>query len=185
MPIVACEDPPAEETERGAHESAERASTEGASALEPPEVPAAPLPAEPIDLLRSLPIRVAASSAYRDEVRASVGRFAACPPSTKAWEDFAERLHFVAGDFGDPATYRRLGARLTEMSARYRTGGNFLFYLATPPSAFGTIVRQLGDAGLAIGIALVAGLVEALGRRDLAVAGVVEEEGEVERPFRA
>jgi glucose-6-phosphate 1-dehydrogenase len=88
-------------------------------------------------------------AAYRDEVRASVGRFAACPPSTKAWEDFAERLHFVPGEFGDPATYRRLGARLTEISARDRTGGNVLFYLATPPSAFGTIVRQLGDAGLA------------------------------------
>jgi glucose-6-phosphate 1-dehydrogenase len=87
-------------------------------------------------------------AAYREQIGASVGHFAACPPSTKAWEDFAKRLHFVQGDFEDPGTYRRLGARLAEISTRHRTGGNVLFYLATPPSAFGTIVRHLGAVGL-------------------------------------
>ena len=65
------------------------------------------------------------------------------------WADFAERLHFVQGEFDDPAAFRRLRARLAELSTRHPVGENVLFYLATPPSAFGTIVRQLGDGGLA------------------------------------
>ncbi len=88
-------------------------------------------------------------AAYREEIGASVRRFAACPPPPEVWKDFAARTYFAQGDFGDAGSFRRLGARLAELSERHRTGGNVLFYLATPPSEFGTIVRQLGAAGLA------------------------------------
>jgi glucose-6-phosphate 1-dehydrogenase len=88
-------------------------------------------------------------TAYRKEIGASVRRLASCPPPAEIWEDFAARTYFVRGEFGDGGTYRRLGARLAEVSERHRTRGNVLFYLATPPSEFGTIVRQLGAAGLA------------------------------------
>ncbi len=86
--------------------------------------------------------------AFREEIRASVGRFARCPPPASAGADFAGRLHFLPGTFEDAATYARLGARLAEVSSSRGTVGNVLFYLATPPSEFGTIVRQLGAAGL-------------------------------------
>jgi glucose-6-phosphate 1-dehydrogenase len=88
-------------------------------------------------------------AAYREEIGASVRRFAACPPAPEAWAELASRIHFVRGEFGDAATFRRVGERVAEVSGRYATGANVLFYLATPPSEFGTIVRQLGAAGLA------------------------------------
>ncbi len=87
-------------------------------------------------------------AAFRDEIRASVGAASACPPAPDAWAAFAGRLHWVQGEFEDGDAFRRLGARLAELAARHRTGGNVLFYLATPPDAFGTIVRQLAAAGL-------------------------------------
>ena len=37
---------------------------------------------------------------------------------------------------------------LTETEKTHHTGGNVLFYLATPPKAFAVIVRRLGEAGL-------------------------------------
>jgi glucose-6-phosphate 1-dehydrogenase len=86
---------------------------------------------------------------YREETGASVRRLAACPPPADAWDDFAARTYFVRGDFADPGTFRRLAARLAEVSERHRTRGNVLFYLATPPGEFATVVRQLGAAGLA------------------------------------
>jgi glucose-6-phosphate 1-dehydrogenase len=86
---------------------------------------------------------------YRDEIGASVRRLAQCPPPEDAWADVAARTYFVRGDFADAATFRRLAARLADLSERHRTRGNVLFYLATPPSEFGTVVRQLGAAGLA------------------------------------
>jgi glucose-6-phosphate 1-dehydrogenase len=87
--------------------------------------------------------------AYREEIGASIRQLAACPPPEDAWVDFADRLHFVKGEFDDPSAFRRLAIRLAELTTRHHLGGNVLFYLATPPSAFGTIVRQLGAAGLA------------------------------------
>ena len=88
-------------------------------------------------------------AAYREEIRASVDRFTPCAPPAEAWADFVDRLYFVRGEFGDEGAFRGLGARLAEVASRHRTGGNVLFYLATPSSAFAPIVRQLGAAGLA------------------------------------
>jgi glucose-6-phosphate 1-dehydrogenase len=65
------------------------------------------------------------------------------------WDDFRERLHFVHGELDDAATFRALSAQLSECDAHHRTNGNVLFYLATPPSVFGPVVRHLGEVGLA------------------------------------
>jgi glucose-6-phosphate 1-dehydrogenase len=88
-------------------------------------------------------------AAYREELAAGVRRFAPCPPSPDAWAEFAARTYFVRGDFADASTFGRVAARLAEVSERHRTGGNVLFYLATPPAEFGAVVRRLGAAGLA------------------------------------
>ena len=60
----------------------------------------------------------------------------------------SEHLHYLQGDFADPSTYARLADRLLLLDHTQRTGGNYLFYLATPPQAFATIPPRLGDAGL-------------------------------------
>jgi glucose-6-phosphate 1-dehydrogenase len=65
-----------------------------------------------------------------------------------AWEALAARTHYVAAATGDEGGYRRLAAQLEELDRRHGTGGNRLFYLATPPSAFPVILDQLGRSGL-------------------------------------
>ena len=59
-----------------------------------------------------------------------------------------ERLHYVKGDFDDTQTYAALGKRLPQLQQSQKAGPSALFYLATPPSFFAPIVRQLGAAGL-------------------------------------
>jgi glucose-6-phosphate 1-dehydrogenase len=54
-----------------------------------------------------------------------------------------KRSRYVSGKFEDPATYEAIGGLLEKGD-----GGNALFYLATPPGEFATIVEQLGKAGL-------------------------------------
>ena len=63
-------------------------------------------------------------------------------------ERILRALRYVHGEFDDPEGYERLAAALDELDG---TGsrGNRIFYLATPPSQFAVIVKQLGDAGLA------------------------------------
>jgi glucose-6-phosphate 1-dehydrogenase len=60
----------------------------------------------------------------------------------------AERLYHQPGEFNDPATFKNLAQLLAKTDQARHTGGNCLFYLATPPQVFGPIVQRLGDAGL-------------------------------------
>jgi glucose-6-phosphate 1-dehydrogenase len=64
------------------------------------------------------------------------------------WKWLAGRISYVAGEFDDPVTYQKLAQRLAKVDETHRTGGNYLFYLATPPQLFARIVRRLGDCGL-------------------------------------
>ncbi|HTP24602.1 MAG TPA: glucose-6-phosphate dehydrogenase [Anaeromyxobacteraceae bacterium] len=86
---------------------------------------------------------------FRDLMSADVHEFATGRIDPTLWSDFRARLHCVSGDLEALETFKRLGERLTELEREHRTGGNVLFYLATPPSAFGPLVRLLGEAGLA------------------------------------
>lgn len=66
-----------------------------------------------------------------------------------AWAEFAKKLFYAPLDgFTDTASYGRLKAVLSEKNAEFGARGNRIFYLATPPSAYGEIARMLGTAGL-------------------------------------
>jgi glucose-6-phosphate 1-dehydrogenase len=68
----------------------------------------------------------------------------------KRWEEeFVKRIYYVKGNFEDPQAYAELGKTLANADQQCGTEGNYLFYLATPPSFFGKIIKQLGAAGLA------------------------------------
>src|SRR4051812_8349250 len=55
---------------------------------------------------------------------------------------------YLSGRYDDPDTYGRLAALLQELDETRGTGGTRVFYLSTPPEAFGPIVTGLGGAGL-------------------------------------
>lgn len=65
------------------------------------------------------------------------------------WRTLAERMRYLAGDFDDPKTFERLKTALAESDAQHGTAGNYLFYLATPPSVFALVAGHLGKSGLA------------------------------------
>ena len=64
------------------------------------------------------------------------------------WPGFEDRIAYLAGDYDDPASYQRLAEQLDRYDDQAGTGGNHLFYLATPPNLYPVIVEQLGRAGL-------------------------------------
>ncbi len=86
---------------------------------------------------------------FRQRMREAVAAFARVqPPSAEVWERFAASLFYCAGDHGDPRLYSRLADLLREVERRTGDAGNRLFYCATPPSLYPTLVTQLGAAGL-------------------------------------
>jgi glucose-6-phosphate 1-dehydrogenase len=85
-----------------------------------------------------------------DAFRDQVGEFLPSGDSDaapRAW--LRERLQYLRGDFGNPETFASLRERLAAIDADRHTEGNYLFYLATAPKFFASIVQQLGAAGLA------------------------------------
>src|SRR5919205_937788 len=63
-------------------------------------------------------------------------------------ERFADALRYVEASFEDPSGYDRLREVCEQFDAERGTRGNRLFYLATAPTAYSTIVEQLGAHGL-------------------------------------
>jgi glucose-6-phosphate 1-dehydrogenase len=70
------------------------------------------------------------------------------PLSDDRWQDLARNISYIAANTDDSTGYDRLSAHLDELDQTLGTGGNRLFYMATPPSAFTVIVERLGRAGL-------------------------------------
>ncbi|MGH7054091.1 MAG: glucose-6-phosphate dehydrogenase [Stellaceae bacterium] len=70
------------------------------------------------------------------------------PFDAAAWDSIAQRITHFAGDLTEADTYRRLAEIVKKTDAENQTGGNVIFYLAVGARLFGTIVEQLGAAGL-------------------------------------
>jgi glucose-6-phosphate 1-dehydrogenase len=59
----------------------------------------------------------------------------------KIFDRLAERFSYVTGDFGDDATYERVGQAIDGATTP-------VFYLEIPPFLFGRVVKGLAEAGL-------------------------------------
>ena len=93
--------------------------------------------------------RDATDATMRTDLRASLEKHARVKPIDEArWSEFAARISYVKGAFDDPESYAALSRHLDAIDASVGTGGNRLFYLATPASSFPEIIRGLGAAGL-------------------------------------
>jgi glucose-6-phosphate 1-dehydrogenase len=86
---------------------------------------------------------------FRSQLLESVRRHSRSKPvDEEVWARFAAAVETVRGDFNRPEAYADLRKRIEEAEARRGTGGNRLYYLATPASVFPVVLRHLHDAGL-------------------------------------
>jgi len=96
----------------------------------------------------------AASTTWSDEefrraMKEAVGKFSRSQPIDEAvWANFAKGLHHVPMAFEDPDGFSGLKARLDEVDRSRGTGQNRVFYLATIPTLFTTVVDRLREGGL-------------------------------------
>lgn len=93
--------------------------------------------------------REATDEEFRARIREEMQEFATSEIDLEIWSWLEERLYAHTGTFDDPDAYARLKTRLVELDEERNTGGNYLFYYATPPAFFAPITEQLGAAGLA------------------------------------
>ena len=87
-------------------------------------------------------------SAFADAIRDGIVRHSRRPLDLDLWKEMAPRISYIPASFEDAEGYARLAEHLARLDRERGTGGNRLFYLATPPSACPTIVKNLALAGL-------------------------------------
>jgi len=78
----------------------------------------------------------------------AVKEHARTPFNDTVWEQLAEGIRFVPGDFADDSAFDRLAQTVMELDAQRGTGGNYAFYLSVPPKFFPEVVAQLKRSGL-------------------------------------
>jgi glucose-6-phosphate 1-dehydrogenase len=74
-----------------------------------------------------------------------------CKKGDSLVNEFGKHLHYVSGDYTDPAFYSAIRARLAELDKIHRQDGCYVFYLAVPPAVFDTAIENLGKSGLGYG----------------------------------
>jgi glucose-6-phosphate 1-dehydrogenase len=84
----------------------------------------------------------------RDSLMKGLRQFATRPVDDAVAKRLLECVTSIEADPKDPASFDAMRERLEKLEANRSTGGNRLFYLATPPDAFAPISRQLGRTGL-------------------------------------
>jgi glucose-6-phosphate 1-dehydrogenase len=86
---------------------------------------------------------------FRERARGGVDEFSRHRLDGGRWEAFARALSYVSAPLDDPDAFGALRERLAALEPELGSEGRRLFYCATPPSAFPTIVRRIGEEGLA------------------------------------
>lgn len=84
----------------------------------------------------------------RDGLMKGLRQFATRPVDDAIAQRLLECVTCIEADPGDPASFDRMREQLDQLECARNTGGNRLFYLATPPGAFAPISRELGRTGL-------------------------------------
>jgi glucose-6-phosphate 1-dehydrogenase len=78
----------------------------------------------------------------------AVKAHARTPFRDDVWNQLAEGIRFVHGEFGDDEAFNRLARTVADLDAVRGTGGNYAFYLSIPPNSFPVVVQQLKRSGL-------------------------------------
>jgi glucose-6-phosphate 1-dehydrogenase len=97
-------------------------------------------------------VGVARKGTSNDDLRESLMKglrqFATRPVDDAVAKRLLECVTSIEADPKNPASFDAMRERLEKLEANRSTGGNRLFYLATPPNAFAPIARELGRCGL-------------------------------------
>jgi glucose-6-phosphate 1-dehydrogenase len=81
---------------------------------------------------------------FKERMKEAVQEFGRDELRDEVWEFLADGMRYVPMDFADEEGEDRLAETLNELDEERGTRGNRVYYLATPPDVFPTVVRKVG-----------------------------------------
>ena len=82
---------------------------------------------------------------FRDRMEHAVREFGRDDFEQETWDWLADATHYLAMDFADESREDKVAELLTKLDEEKDTRGNRVYYLAVPPQAMTTIIRELGE----------------------------------------
>ena len=86
---------------------------------------------------------------FAQVVHDAVKQYARTPFDEDVWQQLAEGIRFVQGEFDDDNAFAELKTTLYDLDVSRGTMGNHAFYLSIPPKSFPQVTEQLRRSGLA------------------------------------
>ena len=87
---------------------------------------------------------------FREKMKKSIIAFSEEKnPDLRQAEGFVNSIFYLKVDGSAEGECCKLSEKLNQLNSTYDTEGNYIFYMATPPSMYETIARNLAKAGLA------------------------------------
>jgi len=87
--------------------------------------------------------------AFREKMREGVGEFSRTGLNESVWQQFASTLYYISGDYKEPEGYQSLKDFIDGFDRGSRVLPVRVFYLATPPELYGTVIERISAVGLA------------------------------------
>ncbi len=81
---------------------------------------------------------------FRQQFRDCLREFVGLAHPDEIAGSLADRMYYIQGELDDPGLYRQLADRIQSIDG----ADGVLFYLAIPPSVYGTVIEQIGAAKL-------------------------------------
>jgi glucose-6-phosphate 1-dehydrogenase len=87
---------------------------------------------------------------FRAKMREAVSEFSRTGLKDESiWSEFAANLYFIPGSYNEPTSYKNLRDFLDGFDRGSRVPPVRVFYLATPPELYGSVIQQIAAVGLA------------------------------------
>ena len=85
------------------------------------------------------------SEEFRAAMEEAVREHARVEFKQEVWDELVQSTYYVSMEFDDEHAENRVAEKLTELDREHGTEGNRLYYLAVPPGAIATLVREIGE----------------------------------------
>lgn len=82
---------------------------------------------------------------FQQKIFEALTSFSRNKPSAESWDNFKKKVYYQPGDFTQNDVYENLKTFLAELSEKNDHSGNTLYYLATEPQYYGSIVEKLSE----------------------------------------
>jgi glucose-6-phosphate 1-dehydrogenase len=86
---------------------------------------------------------------FRDRMTKNIREFSSGDAhDLKKSNEFTGNLFYQSIQTSEAEEYKKVKSRIEEIDSQLHTGGNYIYYLSTPPNLYDTISKNLGSQGL-------------------------------------